>query len=245
VVVLSEDLRSNVAAKLPRRFRERVAVIPNFVDSKAITPGSTDTPYRREHAGDARHVVMYAGNVGFSQSIDLVIEAARRMPEVKFIVNGEGSARPELEASAHGLANVTFVDYQSTDRLSEVLASADIHVVPLKKGLGSVSVPSKAYSIMAAGRPILASIDADSEVARIVHGAGCGRVVEPDNVESLAEALRSMLDDAPAREEMGERGRAWVVDNASPAAVGAAYHGLITALAPQKGHQQIASQSRG
>jgi colanic acid biosynthesis glycosyl transferase WcaI len=245
VVVLSEDLRSNVAAKLPRRFRERVAVIPNFVDSKAITPGTTGTPYRRTHGGDAQHVVMYAGNVGFSQSINLVIEAARRMPETMFIVNGEGSARPELEASARGLANVTFVDYQSADRLSEVLASADVHVVPLKKGLGSVSVPSKAYSIMAAGRPILASIDADSEVARIVNGAGCGCVVEPDNVESLVATLQSMLNDAPSRAEMGERGRAWVVDNASPAAVGAAYHGLITALAPQKGHQQIASQSRG
>lgn len=245
VVVLSGDLQRNVAGKLPRRFRDRVAVIPNFVDAGAIVPRGTDTPYRSEHAPGAGHVVMYAGNVGFSQSIGLLLDAAREMPDVTFVVNGEGSARADLESAASGLTNVVFVDYQPAERLSEVLASADVHVVPLKAGLGSVSVPSKAYSIMASGRPILASIDADSEVARIVEQAGCGRVVAPDDASAFVGALRLLLDDAEGRRAMGERGRNWVVRNASPAAVGEAYHGLIGALNAQIGHQQIASQSRG
>ena len=245
VVVLSEDLRRNVAGKLPRRFADRVAVIPNFVDAEAIVPRGTDTAYRAEHAPGARHVVMYAGNVGFSQSIELLIDAARAMPDVTFVVNGEGSARAELESTARGLPNMVFVDYQPVERLSEVLASADVHVVPLKAGLGSVSVPSKAYSIMASGRPVLASIDADSEVARIVEQADCGRVVAPDDPTGFIGALRSLLADTEARRQMGERGREWVVSNASPAAVGEAYHGLITALNAQIGPQQIASQSRG
>lgn len=230
VVVLSSDLQKNVQDKLGSHHNSHVAVVPNFVDADRIIPRSVHTDYRSTYAPGAEHVVMYAGNVGFSQSLDLVVEAARQMPNTTFIVNGEGSARSELEASARGLANIRFVDYQDASRLGEVLASADLHVVPLRMGLGAVSVPSKAYSIMAAGRPILAAIDADSEVARIVTTVACGQVVAPDSPSVFIEALRKMLADPAELSAMGARGRLWVVEHASPEAVGEAYHQLIYAL---------------
>lgn len=233
VVVLSDDLRRNVAGKLPPKHAGKAVVIPNFVDSERIVPGGTDTAYRREFAPGAESVVMYAGNVGFSQSLDLVIEAARRMPEVVFVVNGEGSSRAEVQGQAAGLANVVFVDYQPADRLAEVLASADVHVVPLRRGLGNVSVPSKTFSIMAAARPILASIDADSQVARMIGAARCGAVVAPDDADAFVAALASLLDEPGERAAMGERGRRWVVEHASPAAVGEAYAALIERLRPR------------
>lgn len=231
VVVLSDDLRNNVAAKLPAKHAGKAVVIPNFVDSDAIVPRSTDTAYRREFAPEADRVVMYAGNVGFSQSLELLVEAAQRMADVTFVVNGEGSSRAELESLAAGLSNVVFVDYQPADRLAEVLASADVHVVPLRRGLGNVSVPSKAYSIMAAARPIVASIDADSEVARMIGGARCGAVVPPDDADALVAALRSLLDAPAELAAMGARGRTWVVEHASPARVGESYAALIERLA--------------
>ena len=232
VVVLSQDLQKNLEAKVSPKVAQRVHVIANFVDSENIVPRSTSTAYRKEHAGNADTVVMYAGNVGFSQSIHLLIDAARALPRVMFIVNGEGSARSELEAQAAGVFNIRFVNYQDASRLSEVLASADVHVVPLKTGLGAVSVPSKAYSIMAAGRPLLAAIDADSEVARIVENVGCGRVVAPDQPEAFIAALSSMLENREEMAEMGAKGRLWVVENASPHAVGEAYHQLLATLSP-------------
>jgi colanic acid biosynthesis glycosyl transferase WcaI len=100
VVVLSQDLQKNLEAKVSPKVAQRVHVIANFVDSENIVPRSTSTAYRKEHAGNADTVVMYAGNVGFSQSIHLLIDAARALPRVMFIVNGEGSARSELEAQA-------------------------------------------------------------------------------------------------------------------------------------------------
>ena len=84
---------------------------------------------------------------------------------------------------------------QPKARLPEVLAAADVHVVPLKRGLAWSSVPSKLYSILAAGRPIVASVDPGTEVARTVERAGAGLAVPPDDPEAFTKAIRRLLDD--------------------------------------------------
>jgi colanic acid biosynthesis glycosyl transferase WcaI len=227
VSVLSEDLRENVCAKLPPRSRDKVVVIPNFVDVESIVPQDRLTRYRNELGIDDRHVVMYAGNVGFSQSLELVVDAARALPEVAFVINGQGSARDDLEAQAHGLANVTFADFQPMDRLGEVLSTADLHIVALRSGLGHVSVPSKTYSILAAGRPILASIDAGTEVPRLLEKSGAGVTVPPGNSDAFIASVRSLLSNPGSLAEMGRRGREFVEAAASPRAVAERYEDLI------------------
>lgn len=230
VTVLSDDLRDNVAAKLSAGSADKIHVIPNFVDTDAIRPGHRMTEYRAELGIGDEPVVLYAGNVGFSQSLDLVVHAARLLPQVTFLVNGDGAARPALERAASDLANVRFAGYIPIERLSELLASGDVHVVPLKSGLGRVSVPSKTYSIMAAGRPVVAAIDPDTAVPRILAESGGGLAVPPDDADAFTEAIRSVLADPFEALSMGERGRAWVEANASPRAVGADYATLITSL---------------
>ena len=173
---------------------------------------------------------MYAGNVGFSQSLELLIDAAEVMPQVTFVVNGEGSARSALEEKARHLSNVRFSNYQPTEKVPEVLASADVHIVALRAGLGAVSVPSKTYSILAAGRPILASIDVDTEVPRILKASGAGVVVSPDNSKAFVAALDEMLQNTEKLAEMGRSGRKWVETHVSPAAVAKSYSDLISSL---------------
>ncbi len=230
VTVLSEDLRDNVAAKMSPVRRDRVHVIPNFVDTDAIVPMDRLTDYRRELGLGDGPVVLYAGNVGFSQSLDLVVAAAEALPEVTFLINGDGAAKAALQASAVGRANVRFAGYIAPGRLSELLATGDIHVVPLRAGLGRVSVPSKTYSIMAAGRPVVAAIDPDTAVPRILADSGGGVAVAPDDASAFVGGLRRLLDDPALRDQMGARGRAWVVREASPRAVGAAYDDLLAGL---------------
>jgi colanic acid biosynthesis glycosyl transferase WcaI len=230
VTVLSDDLRDNVVEKLPAREARKVRVIPNFVDTDVIRPGNRMTAYRTELGIGDEPVVLYAGNVGYSQSLDLVLAAARRLPQVTFLVNGDGAARPALEREARRLDNVRFAGYIPTDRLSELLATGDVHVVPLKQGLGRVSVPSKTYSIMAAGRPVVAAIDPGTAVPRILAESGGGLAVPPDDGDAFTEAVRSVLADPFEALAMGERGRAWVEREASPGAVGAAYADLIASL---------------
>ena len=226
VVLLSDDLANNVQRKLDQKFHKRIRVIPNFVDTQAIVPMSRLTNYRRELGVDESLVVMYAGNVGFSQSLELMIEAARVLPNVIFVINGEGAARKSLQAKAHALSNVKFGDYQDASRLSEVLATGDLHVVPLRRGLGSVSVPSKTYSILAAGRPICAAIDLDTEVPRILAAANAGVCVEPDNHAAFVSAIAAMISDRKSLEEMGASGRKWVEGHASPQSIAQRYEAL-------------------
>ena len=231
VTVLSDDLRDNVVAKLPVSQASKVVVIPNFVDTVVIQPRDRMTKYREDLGIDDRPVVMYAGNVGFSQSLNLLLDAAREFPDVAFVVNGSGAARAALEADAEKLNNVFFGDYQPIERLSEVLATADIHAVLLKRGLGKVSVPSKTYSVMAAGRAVIAAIDPGTEVTRLIDGAKCGHTVLPDDSTLLIEALRTMLADSNEIRQMGERARQFVEQVASPASVAQQYvtaiHGIL------------------
>lgn len=231
VTVLSEDLQDNVRAKTAHP--EKVRVIPNFVDTSAIAPQHGENAYRKEFGLENKTVVMYAGNVGLSQSLDIVLESAVALsyePDVMFVINGQGAARPELERRARGLSNVLFVDMQPLERLPEVLSAGDIHLVPLKRGLARSSVPSKTYSILAAARPLIASVDPGSEIARLAATSGGGIAVPPEDAEALTKAIRQLVDAPEERRRMGDAGRRFVEGWASPGAVATAYEELVSEL---------------
>ena len=122
------------------------------------------------------------------------------------------------------------VGYQPAERRAEVLATADIHLVPLRAGLASASVPSKAYSAMAAGRPVIASVDPGSEVALMVADASAGLVVPPDDPDAFTAAVEHLAGDAELRTRMGADGRAWVEKCQSAPVVAGAYLDLVERL---------------
>jgi colanic acid biosynthesis glycosyl transferase WcaI len=248
VTVLSEELRANVAAKVRPERRGDVRVIPNFVDTELIRPLPRDTALRRELGITPEQlVVLYAGNVGFSQSLDLVATAARRLadrPDLVFVVNGGGSGLAPLQEATADLANVRFSPYQPRERLAEVLATGDLHVVPLRAGLAASSVPSKTYSILAAGRPLLASVDPGTEVARVVEAAGAGRSVPPDAADDFTAAVADLTSRPEELVAMGERGRSWVERWISPAAVAEAYEHLFADVGTSRGARRFAPSAR-
>jgi len=235
VTVLSNDLRANVVAKLPARRAATVHTIPNFVDAERVRPGDRMTSYRAQLGIGDEPVVLYAGNIGFSQSLELVVDAARRLPDVTFLVNGDGAARPALEAQAAGLPNVRIAGFVAEHRLGELLATGDVHVVPLRRGLGSVSVPSKTYTILAAGRPVVAAVDAGSEVAHILAASGAGLTVPAEDSNAFVAAVAELVADPERAAAMGERARTWVLGAASPQAVAVAYERLVEHLGAGRG----------
>ncbi len=233
VTVLSEDLAENVCAKIGHASETEVRVIPNFVDTERVQPSDRRNSYREDFDLGDRTVVMYAGNLGFSQPLDLMIDAARSLSDRKdvvFVINGGGSERARLEEVATGLGNVRFVDFQPAERLAETLAAGDIHVIALREGLARSSVPSKLYSILAAGRPVLASIDPDTEVERVLLTNRCGVTCPPEDTRAFVDSLRELLDDPESTTAMGERGRRFVESWVSPAGVATAYIELFEEL---------------
>src|ERR1043166_6845852 len=151
---------------------DRVHVIHNWADCDAITPGSKDNAFSRAHGLHDRFVLMHSGNVGLSQNLDLIIDAADRLrarDRVVFAIVGDGARRAPLQAmaAARGLTNVRFFPYQPKELLHESFAAADAFLVWLKPGLEGYIVPSKLYGILAAGRPCVAAVDPSCEVATI------------------------------------------------------------------------------
>ena len=108
-----------------------------------------------------------------------------------------------------------------------MLSAADIHVVPLRTGLGSVSVPSKTYSILAVGKPVIAAIDEGSAVARLLADANAGVSIPPDDVGALLDAVDALVGDRKRCEGLGAHGPQWVADHASPAAASMAYEKVL------------------
>ena len=228
VTVLSDDLADNVNAKLESRRSPStdVVVIPNFVDNNWLTPVD-GSPYRDEFVLGDGPVVMYAGNLGYSQSLDLMIALAEQRPEITVVINGDGAMRDVVTEAATRMSNLHHIGYQPSERLPEVLSAADIHVVPLRTGLGAVSVPSKTYSILAVGKPVIAAIDEGSAVARLLADANAGVSIPPDDVGALLDAVDALVGDRKRCEELGAHGPQWVADHASPAAASLAYEKVL------------------
>lgn len=236
VTVLSEDMRANLAAKTDPA---KLHIIPNFADTQAIRPTSRDNAYRREFGLGDRTVVMYAGNVGMSQSLELLVEAARHFrnrDDLVFVVNGGGSGLSPVQQLAAGLDNVVFVPMQPMKRLPEVLAAADLHLVLLHTGLAKASVPSKIYSILSAGRPVLASVDPGTEIERIIDSSGAGACVGPDDAAAFVTALEGLLTAPELLPARGAAGRRWVEAELTPAGVARHYADLLESVA--SGHSK-------
>jgi len=229
ITVLSDELAKGIERRTGNRVSTPVHVIPNFADIAGIRPEPTDNAYRREHELVGKHVVMYAGNVGHSQAFDLLIGAAehlRHRDDIVLVVNGEGVQRMSLQTAAAHLPNVRFVDYQPADKLPETLAAADIHLVLLKPGLSEVSVPSKLYSVMAAGRAVIACVDPGSEIDRLVRDADAGLSVGHD-ADALAAAITTLVDDSAMRRRQASNARARVETWPTAADIARQYSDLL------------------
>ncbi len=239
VSVLSEDQAANVRAKMDSAEHHKVEIIHNFADTDrvSVVDRSDGTEYRRVNNLVGKQIVMYSGNVGLSQSFDLVEHAAKAFgsrDDVHFVINGEGAARSEVDEWASKYPNVTVTDFAPRDKVSDVLGSADLHLILLKTGLARSSTPSKLYGILASGRATLASIDVGSEVAITLEKAQAGRSVPPEDPEAFLQALQEMLDLPTELETQGKNGRSYVEHCLTPDAQAERFEDLFERLVAEQ-----------
>jgi colanic acid biosynthesis glycosyl transferase WcaI len=212
VVVIGETMQKRVEAKGVSP--DRIRVIPNWGDAASVVPKPHDNQWARRHKLAKRFVVMHSGNIGHAQNLDALIRAStflRDLDDLAVVLIGSGARRHELVHLMRVLEadKIEMIGYQERSILSESLSTADVHVVGLARGLAGYVVPSRVYGILAAGRPVIAATDAESETAHLVTEVGCGVVVPPGNPFMLAAAIRAAHDGEYDLEAMGKRARAF------------------------------------
>jgi colanic acid biosynthesis glycosyl transferase WcaI len=235
VVVISEWFRRRLEGKgVPAA---KLAVIPNFVDTEHIRPLERANEFARAHGLADRFVVLYSGNLGLTQDFESLLQAARRLrdlPDLRFVIAGNGARREWLERQVAGEAhpNVTLLDYQPGSVVPWLYAASDVGIIPLRHHGAQDTFPSKIYSIMASGRAVLAAAEPDTELAWVIEHARCGTVVEPERADRLEAAIRALHADRDGTRAQGMRGREYVVGAHSRAAIGERYDRLLRELVP-------------
>ena len=210
VIVLGDDMRERIVAKGVTP--QRVTVVRSGASLPSTMPDPADSGVLKivdEIRCGFPFVVLHAGNLGFYGAWDNLLGAAEllRNENVGFVFVGDGANRAALEASTSNSSNVRFLPFRSVEQIPHVMMAGDIHVVTIRRGLEGVVVPSKLYSILAAGRPVLAVTSASSDAARIVEESGCGLTANPDDPSAVAAAICELRSDPARLVLMGRRAR--------------------------------------
>ncbi|WP_298125313.1 WcaI family glycosyltransferase [Brevundimonas sp.] len=210
------DRVSTISPQMVRRLGEkgipadRVREFRNWVDVDAVQVfASTNTRYRQELGiAPDRVVALYSGNMAGKQGLEMIAEAARRLDRagapVTFVLCGGGPARGPLEAACTGLADVRFLDLQPSERLPELLGTADIHLLPQRPEAADLVMPSKLLGMLASGRPIVGIAEPGTGIAAEI--ADCGLAV-PATADALADAIAVLAADPERRRTLGAAGR--------------------------------------
>jgi glycosyltransferase involved in cell wall biosynthesis len=209
VAVISEDFLPQL-----RRWgiaEEQVSVIENWAPLDELPQMPRENAWAQEHGLTGHLVFLYSGTLGFKHDPSLLLELARWAGRegALVVVVSEGPGADWLAEHGSDEAALRVLPFQPHDRLSEVLASADVLVALLEPEAGAFSVPSKVLSYLCASRPLLLCLPVDNLAARVVERSGGGIVVEPGDKSAFLAAAGRLLANEELRAELGTRGRVY------------------------------------
>jgi len=218
IIVISEGFKRNIMEKgVPE---DKIVVIPNWVDTGCVYPvdRKDNILFERYNLDRDKFYICYSGNIGHSQNLSLLLEAAKVLEkdfsDIRFVLIGEGAAKAELEQSIkdEGIGNIILLPFQPYEEIAHVFSLGDAGLIISKPGTGGSSVPSKTWSIMAAERPVLASFDEDSELYKLVKRVDCGICVPAGEQEKLIDAIQALYHNGEIAELQRKRGRQYLND---------------------------------
>lgn len=212
IVTLGRDMQTLVYAKMSHN-NDRVQIIHNWADLEEIRPEpKTDNLLLREFGLQDKFIVQWAGNMGYPHDVESLFEAIRKLnvqPDIHFLFIGSGFKRLWLESQVKEkhLKNVTFIGQRPRSDQRNFLNACDIALSSLVSGMEGISVPSRIYNILAAGKPILAIGEPNSEVALVIGEEKVGWVVPPDQPDQIVRCILEAQKNIPQLEQMGKRAR--------------------------------------
>jgi colanic acid biosynthesis glycosyl transferase WcaI len=221
------DVVSTISDKMiERAMRKGVAgqrafYLPNWVDTKSIFPLGRESVLRGElNIPAAAKVVLYSGNMGAKQGLEVLADAARGLldrTDLVFVFCGNGATKADLQTRCEGLSNCRFICLQPVERLNELLNLADIHVLPQRGDAADLVMPSKLTGMFASGRAVVAMAREGTELYDAVSSRGLP--VPPEDVGALSDAIVQLADNPELRTWFGEAGRSFAIERLSPVAV--------------------------
>ncbi len=187
----------------------------NWTNLDLIKPLAKRNSFSQKNGLAEKFVILYAGNFGRIYNFEDLFAVAGKFlsnPDVLFVLVGEGALKKKLqnEAEFRELHNVRFFPFEERSKLPEVLASADISVILLGKGMEGLSMPSKIYSILASGRPIIACVEKQSDIAKIVLESNAGFVVSPGQPEAFERSIKNFFENKELLQKAGQNARRFV-----------------------------------
>ena len=193
----------------------KIAIISNSIDTAFIKPGPKINSFSKKFKISNSFVIMYAGNIGIPHGVEVLVKAAELLKGEKdvvfcFVARGENKDKMRILSRNKNLTNVLFIPPQPEKLVSKIWASASVGVITYRKNLAGFSVPSKLFAMMCAARPVIASLDDNSEAAHIVKKSNCGVVVSPEDEGSLADAVKRIKDNPALAKMQGHNGREYV-----------------------------------
>jgi glycosyltransferase involved in cell wall biosynthesis len=233
VVVIGETMKQRVIAKGVEA--QRIRVISNWGDAASVTPQPRDNRWARKQDFVGKFVVMHFGNVGHAQDLDTLIRATtllRDLDDLVVAIIGVGARLDELKQLAEVLEadKVHFLPWQAYENRADPISAADVHVVGLARGLAGYIVPSRMWGVLAAGRPVIAAAEDESETAEVVRRTQCGVVVPPGRPFELACAIREFHDGRHDLAAMGREARAFAESETDRAIAVAKYADVLEEL---------------
>lgn len=236
IVVLGRDMAARLKSLLGKEQKEApVHVIPNWGEESLFT-----LPLRRSEAfpglpDNPALVALFAGNLGRVQDVETIVEAARRLRGrhgIHFLVVGSGAKRAWLlrEIQRLELKNVTVMNQMPRSEQWGFLGASDVGLVALTPSMDGISVPSRTYNIMAAGRPVVALLPKHSEIVRMLEETGSGWWVPPGNAEALASLLCWLAQHPEVVQKHGENAREAIRQQYNLGRVVEAYQSIISSL---------------
>ena len=204
------SITPSMCAKIAERTdKEKVRLIPNFVDLSDIVEVQRDNEFAKEHGLVGKFIMTYAGNMGVPQKLGVMVELARRIPELTVLFVGGGGDAARLRESANGLSNIVFVDYQPISMMPQIYAASDIFYVGQDPQACSDGIPSKIYRILGYRKPLVVMTRNDSDLAEFVRESKSGVILNED-IETAVMSVRSLMDDASELQRYGASGHSYV-----------------------------------
>ena len=212
--------------------RENVQVMENWIDTDFLVPMEKENALRKELHLENKFIASFAGVLGYSQDLDIILDAAERLrsySDIQFLIVGDGVEKDRIEkrAAAMALPNVCFLPMQSREKYPSVLAASDVCLVTLRADVKTPVVPSKIISAMAAQRPVIAALDPSGDAPELIRAAGCGVACNPGDPGAFANAILLLRDHADQREEAGRSGRQFAERHLSLSSAAQRYEQLL------------------